>query len=91
MTIFVRMGLKKREVEAMRFCRMLVFYIIFVFLIKECNMDIIIRKPTDREISAMKTKPVWTCDVSEFDWYYDSEETCLIIEGDVTGAPVQAT
>jgi len=47
-------------------------------------MDIIIRKPTDREISAMKTKPVWTCDVSEFDWHYDSEETCLVIEGDVT-------
>ena len=47
-------------------------------------MDIIIRKPTDREIAAMKTKPVWTCDVSEFDWSYDSEETCLIIEGDVT-------
>ena len=47
-------------------------------------MDIIIRKPTDREIAAMKTKPVWTCDISEFDWSYDSEETCLIIEGDVT-------
>ena len=47
-------------------------------------MDIIIRKPTDREIVAMKTKPVWTCEVSEFDWRYDSEETCLIIEGDVT-------
>jgi len=47
-------------------------------------MDIIIRKPSDSEIAAMKTKPVWTCGVSEFDWYYDSEETCLIIEGDVT-------
>ena len=47
-------------------------------------MDIIIRKPTDREIVAMKTKPVWTCEVSEFDWRYDSEETCLIIEGEVT-------
>jgi len=47
-------------------------------------MDIIIRKPTDNEIAAMKSKPVWTCGVSEFDWYYDSEETCLIIEGEVT-------
>jgi uncharacterized cupin superfamily protein len=47
-------------------------------------MDIIIRKPTDREIEAMKSKPVWTCGVSEFDWSYDSEETCLIIEGEVT-------
>jgi len=47
-------------------------------------MDIIVRKPTDREISGMKTKPVWTCGISEFDWHYDSEETCLIIEGEVT-------
>ena len=47
-------------------------------------MDILVRKPTDREIEAMKSKPVWTCGVSEFDWYYDSEETALIIEGEVT-------
>ena len=47
-------------------------------------MDIIVRKPTDREISGMKSKPVWTCGLSEFDWHYDSEETSLIIEGEVT-------
>ena len=47
-------------------------------------MDILIRKPTDREIAAMKSKPVWTCGVSEFDWHYDKKETSLIIEGEVT-------
>ena len=47
-------------------------------------MEILVSKPTDREIEVMKSKPVWTCGVSEFDWYYDSEETCLIIEGEVT-------
>jgi uncharacterized cupin superfamily protein len=47
-------------------------------------MDILVRKPTDREIAAMKSKPVWTCGISEFDWSYDQEETCLIIEGEVT-------
>ena len=47
-------------------------------------MEVEVRKPTDREIAGMKTKPVWTCDVSEFDWHYDSEETCIIIEGEVT-------
>ena len=47
-------------------------------------MEVLIRKPTDNEIAVMKTKPIWTCGVSEFDWYYDSEETCLIIEGEVT-------
>ena len=47
-------------------------------------MKILIRKPTEKEIAEMQTKPVWTCEMSEFDWRYDSEETCLIIEGEVT-------
>ena len=47
-------------------------------------MNVQVRKPTEEEIAAMSSKPVWTCGVSEFDWYYDSEETCLILEGDVT-------
>ena len=47
-------------------------------------MEVLVRKPTDKEVAEMSSKPVWTCDVSEFDWYYDSEETCLIIEGEVT-------
>ena len=47
-------------------------------------MEIIVRKPSEKEEAEMKSKPVWACGVSEFDWYYDSEETCLIIEGDVT-------
>ena len=47
-------------------------------------MDITVKKPSDREIAAMKTKPVWTCGVSEFNWHYDSEEISLLIEGEVT-------
>jgi len=47
-------------------------------------MEIIVRKPTEKEVIGMKSNPVWSCGVSEFDWYYDSEETCLIIEGEVT-------
>ena len=47
-------------------------------------MSIIVRKPSKAEKSEMQTKPVWECGVSEFDWYYDSEETCLLIEGEVT-------
>ena len=47
-------------------------------------MDILVRKPTDREIAGMKTKPVWNCEVSEFEWNYGGEETSLIIEGEVT-------
>jgi len=47
-------------------------------------MNITVRKPTEAEIADMGSKPIWECEVSEFDWSYDSEETCLIIEGEVT-------
>ena len=46
-------------------------------------MQIIVKKPNVQEIAEMQKKPVWGCEVSEFDWYYDSEETCLLIEGEV--------
>ena len=46
-------------------------------------MNITVRKPTEQEKINMQSKPTWGCEVSEFDWYYDSEETCLIIEGEV--------
>lgn len=46
-------------------------------------MEIIVKKPTNAEKSAMELQPVWECGVSEFDWHYDSSETCLIIEGEV--------
>jgi len=28
--------------------------------------------------------PLWSCEPSTFDWYYDSDETCYIIEGRAT-------
>ena len=47
-------------------------------------MEILVRKPTEAEEAEMKSHPIWTCGVSEFDWHYDSEEVCLILEGEVT-------
>jgi len=47
-------------------------------------MKVTVKKPTEAEISEMQNKPVWTCGVSVFDWHYSEEETCLLIEGDVT-------
>ena len=47
-------------------------------------MDISVKKPTDREISVMKSKPVWSCGISEFKWHYSNEETSLILDGEVT-------
>ncbi|MCL2695230.1 MAG: cupin domain-containing protein [Clostridiales bacterium] len=46
-------------------------------------MNIIVKKPSEAEKAEMTRKPIWTCGVSEFDWYYDSEETCLLLEGEV--------
>lgn len=31
--------------------------------------------------------PVWEKESSEFPWYYDEKETCLIVEGNVTVVP----
>ena len=46
--------------------------------------DVIVRKPTDEEAKTCSSWPIWTCDVSEFDWSYDQTETCLVLEGEVT-------
>ncbi|MEY3544217.1 MAG: hypothetical protein RLZZ106_2065 [Cyanobacteriota bacterium] len=31
--------------------------------------------------------PIWSCGVSTFPWTYDEQETCLLLEGDVTVTP----
>ncbi|NUQ62305.1 MAG: cupin domain-containing protein [Pirellulales bacterium] len=47
-------------------------------------MPIEIRKPTPDEQQQMRDWPIWEKEPSEFPWYYDEKETCLILEGDVT-------
>ena len=42
-------------------------------------MQIIVKKPTEAEKQFMQKQSTWSCGVSEFDWTYDSEETCLLI------------
>ena len=56
-------------------------------------MTIEIKKPTDAERAQMETNPIWEKEESTFPWEYDMNETCLLIEGEVTvtpdgGAPV---
>ena len=48
-------------------------------------MKIEIEKLPDEKITELciKAWPIWTCEVSEFDWEYDAEESCLLLEGDV--------
>ena len=47
-------------------------------------MSIIVKKPTDSEKADILRQPTWECGVSKFDWYYDSEEICLLTAGKVT-------
>jgi len=49
-------------------------------------MEITVRKPSPQELEEMGVSgwPIWECDPSTFDWYYDQPETCYILEGDVT-------
>jgi uncharacterized protein len=42
------------------------------------------KKPTPDEIKKAKKWPIWEKEESEFPWHYDSEETFLVLEGDVT-------
>ena len=47
-------------------------------------MEPVIRKPTDEEKEESNSWPIWEKEVSEFPWEYDTKETCLLLEGDVT-------
>ena len=48
-------------------------------------MKIEMRKMDGSEISekGILSWPIWTCEVSEFDWEYDQQESCLLLEGNV--------
>ena len=48
-------------------------------------MKITIHKPSEKEINTgdIRSWPLWACNVSEFDWEYDQQESCLLLEGEV--------
>ena len=46
-------------------------------------MKIEVRKPTEEESKDVESWGIWEKEVSEFPWQYDSQETCLLIEGQV--------
>ena len=47
-------------------------------------MNIQVRKPTDADKKEAGRWPIWTKEVSTFPWHYDDQETCLILEGQVS-------
>lgn len=48
-----------------------------------------IEKPDQVKLDSMGVSkwPIWEKEVSRFDWSYDSEETCYILEGKVVVEP----
>jgi len=48
-------------------------------------MKIEISKVSKNELSQMGvfSWPIWSCEVSEFDWEYSDEESCLLLDGEV--------
>ncbi|MCX8027948.1 MAG: cupin domain-containing protein [Thermodesulfovibrionales bacterium] len=48
-------------------------------------MQIKIERPDEQRLKALGVSnwPIWTKEVSSFDWYYDSTEECYILEGKV--------
>ena len=47
---------------------------------------VIIEKLQEKDIAerGIRSWPVWTKEISRFDWFYDGDEECLILEGEVT-------
>ncbi len=48
-------------------------------------MKVTVQKLDDKAIEArgILSWPIWEKEQSRFDWYYDSQEECLILEGRV--------
>ena len=48
-------------------------------------MNIVITKLSENEMIDMGVRswPIWSCEVSEFDWEYSEQESCLLLEGEV--------
>ena len=47
------------------------------------------RMPSEEELQRLGVEdwPIWQKEVSRFPWFYDSEETCYILEGLVVVTP----
>lgn len=49
-------------------------------------MKITVEKPTEAKLDKLGVRswPIWTKETSKFDWFYDENESCYLLEGEVT-------
>lgn len=45
-------------------------------------MEIFVRKANASETKYFSKEKLWECGISQFDYQYDDDETCVIIEGE---------
>ena len=44
--------------------------------------------PAKLDVLYVDDWPIWTKEISEFEWEYDKSETCYIVEGHATVTPI---
>ena len=49
----------------------------------QLKLEVSITKPSKEQIEISSKCPIWEKEISEFDYYYDKTEQCLILEGEV--------
>ena len=49
----------------------------------QLKLEVSITKPSKEQIEISSKWPIWEKEISEFDYYYDKTEQCLILEGEV--------
>ena len=51
----------------------------------QSETKILIEQPTEETLNKLNVKswPIWSKEPSTFDWHYDDQETCYLLEGDV--------
>lgn len=42
------------------------------------------KQQADLQTQGVEEWPIWECEPSTFDWHYDQQEQCYILEGEVT-------
>lgn len=50
------------------------------------TLKVLVEKPASEKLNASNvfSWPIWTKEVSSFDWFYDEQEICYFLEGEVT-------
>lgn len=42
------------------------------------------KQESDLQTQGVTNWPIWECEPSTFDWHYDQQEQCYILEGEIT-------